>query len=734
MNARPVRCLLAALALPALRASDAVILDPVEVSAPLPSNALLTQPAPITAYSGGLLASLGITTYDELAPLVPGFFASPQSVENISLNLRGLTTDAADPRLAARVPVFQDGIIISSPRGGGTALFDLQSAEVLKGPQPTALSRGAQNGALSFTSNPARNDTSAELTAGFGDNATRLASGFFNASLLPEKLFVRTAFSFTQSEGHVTNLVPGAEPLQGADTRALRASLRWQPAPDTTADVIINVQRDTPPGIAFKSMVIPTRGDTDPYSSAELNRGNDLGIERDLRGVTALVQHRQNASWKLDSVSAYREVDSRNEFDADGSNLFLFELGEHTTDRQLSQELRLAYDADGPLTGMLGAGVLWSKARQDVTLRTDENVLFTAFTGAPPPIPLLPYYEESHSNQAELLAGDLFGRLDYALTDKLTLGAGLRATREHITSGYRSDAAPVPGNLGPILGGAGGNNVFAPTPGTLEADRYHSSWSGRLDARYAFTPRHHAYANTGRGRRPPAILFDQTTFARQDLAEERVWNHEIGFKGATASRRLRYDVSVFHYSYDHFQTERVVAPGIIAPVNGGRARGQGLEATLQGAVTSRLSVFATYGFTDAEFASRDEDGQPQAYAGNTFRLTSRHAFSVGGTLLVPAGDGGVVFVTPVAQYRSEHYFEDDNNAFGGRLRQGGYTLLNLRFGYRPRNGRWEVVGYINNVLDKEYLIDAGNIGLAYGFATSIRGAPRTCGVQTTVRF
>jgi len=728
------------IALPEIKAEDAmVVLDPIEVSAPLPADALLTQPTPVTAYSGGLLASAGVSTYDELAPLVPGFFASPQSVDNISLNLRGLTTDAADPRIPARVPVFQDGVIISSPRGGGTALFDIESVEVLKGPQPSAFGRGVQNGALAITGNPARNETSGEFTAGFGDYDTRLAGGYYNTPLIPDKLFARVAFTFKQSDGYVDNLTPGAESLQGTDTLALRTSLRWQPAPDTTADLIVNIQHDTPPGIAFKSMRIPTSaGDTNPFTATELNRGNDLGIDRQLFGITGIVQHRLNESWDLTSTSAFRDVDSLNEFDADGSRLFLFEFREQSYDRQLSQEFRLDYDAGERLTGTIGSSILGSKGRQDVTLRTNENTLYNVLTGGVPPPPpgLRSYYEETYTNRAEQLTADLFGRTDYKLTDKLTVGASLRVTQENITSGYQSFASPTPGH--PVFGfiipsAGGGNDAYRPTPGMLEQDDDYTSWSGRLDTRYAITPRHQTYASIARGRRSPVLGFDQTTFAAQQLNEERVWNYEVGLKGTNATRRIQYGVSVFQYYYDHFQTETTSGLSTVT-IDGGRARGQGLEATLQGTVNSHLGLFATYGFTDAKFAANTEDGQPQAYAGNQFRLTARHTFSLGGTVTAPAGDRGVVFLTPVAQYRSEQFFEDDNAAFGGRLRQGGFSLLNVRFGYRPLNRRWEITGYVNNVLDKEYLIDAGNIGLAYNLATSIRGAPRTSGVQASVRF
>lgn len=41
---------------------------------------------------------------------------------------------------------------------------------------------------------------------------------------------------------------------------------------------------------------------------------------------------------------------------------------------------------------------------------------------------------------------------------------------------------------------------------------------------------------------------------------------------------------------------------------------------------------------------------------------------------------------------------------------------------------------MSNVLDKEYIIDAGNTGDAFGIPTFIAGAPRFFGVQASAKF
>ena len=108
--------------------------------------------------------------------------------------------------------------------------------------------------------------------------------------------------------------------------------------------------------------------------------------------------------------------------------------------------------------------------------------------------------------------------------------------------------------------------------------------------------------------------------------------------------------------------------------------------------------------------------------------------SLGGTLSLPGPKQGTVFFTPLYTWRSAYFFEDDNSQNGGTLRQPGFGLVDLRLGYRSHQGRWELVTYVNNAFDKDYLLDAGNTGGAYGLPTFVPAAPRTVGMKVTMRF
>lgn len=724
------------------RAEEPVVLDPVEVLGERPADLRFTEATTVTSYTGLLLETTGVKTQGELAPLVPGLFISEQSLVTTSYNVRGVTTDDTDPRVTQRVAVYQDGVQLHHAAGQNVALFDLERVDILKGPQPAAFGRAAQIGAVNLVTRKPDASRSAELTAGFGDHDSRLASGHVNSATDDGKLAARAAFLFDQSEGYVDNLADGSD-LQGRDTAAFRTSLRWKPSDATTADLVVNYQRDTPSGTAFKSMVIPTSaGDTNPYTAAELNRGRALGIDREIFSITGLVERTLDENWTLASTTGWRDIDADEELDIDGSLLPALDAGDYNRARQFSQDIRLSYDSGDRLTASIGAGAFWQKASQTASTQSNQQQLVFLLTGVFNP--LLPVaYQETYTKYGETFSGDVFGDVNYKLTPRLTLGASLRVSEERLVSGYRSLPTTTPSI--PILPTAGGGNSFFAPTGLIEAEDHATSWVGGVTATYEITKQHNAYAGVSRGRRPPSTTFSQDpTFTQITLEEEVVWNYETGFKGYLANRRVAYGVSAFIYDYEHFQTQQVVGLGVTTPTDGGRARGQGFEATLQGAVTDHLVVFGSYGFTDAEFAALDEDGNPQAYAGNTFRLTARHTIALGATLSVPVDDIGTFFVTPSWEYKSEQFFEDDNANAGTTainpavplysLRQGGYGLVHLRTGYRAPGNRWEVVFWVRNLLDKDYLIDAGNIGGNFGFPTTVRGAPRTLGVQVTARF
>jgi iron complex outermembrane recepter protein len=765
----------------ALRAEDVTQLDQFTVTAQKRVESISDVPVPITAYSGTFLERAGVTDYKALAPLIPGLFIQEQSPNNPGINLRGITTDSGDPRSETRISLFQDGISMSRSRASVVELFDLERIEVLKGPQGTLFGRGAEIGAISIIQNKAKNETSGSLLAGFGSDHERRITGYVNQPLAADKLFGRFAFTWNEHDGVIDNLADGSK-LNGKKTLAARGAVRWLPNPQTTVDVLANWQHDTPPGTSFKSGVIPTsRGDTNPFTAAELNRGGALGLDRTVGGVTGIVAHEFNKAWTLTSTTGMREYDSYENFDADGARIYLLEFAEDSRGHQFSQELRLNYDDGGKFTGFFGASYFNEKGSSRVPFYTDERqlwpflqgqfadtlvagglpasivrsvlppanpfvpqsslpVAFAAFNNALFPAelraisalagaPLRPYHADEYTQDGHTRALDLFADGTWHATRQLDFTAGLRYTREKIDSGYAASNGGAP-TLGFIV-----NNIpgypYVPTAGRRSASETSSAWDGRAVARFAFTRTLNAYASVSRGHRPRSLLLDSTTTT--SVREESVLNYEAGLKGTLAAGKLQWAASAFQYDYRHFQST-VLSLGKFTVEDAGNATGRGLEFSLQGRATDNLAVFANYALTHATFDDVDGNGRRQQYAGYTFRLTPRQAYSIGGTLTTSPTSAGQFFVTPIWTYRAKHYFDDNNALFGYGLKQDGYGVANLRVGWRAPKGRWEVTAYAENLFDHEFLIDAGNTGGSFGIPTYVAGDPRRIGLQTTFRW
>ena len=107
--------------------------------------------------------------------------------------------------------------------------------------------------------------------------------------------------------------------------------------------------------------------------------------------------------------------------------------------------------------------------------------------------------------------------------------------------------------------------------------------------------------------------------------------------------------------------------------------------------------------------------------------------------------GGEIAVQPTYTWQSKVFFSDDNdlpalqsrNIVPDRVQdeyQDAYGLLNLRVRYTPDSANWGVEAFGENVVDEDYIKDAGNTGDSLGLPTFIAGEPRTYGATVSVRY
>ncbi len=688
---------------------------------------------------------------DVLSGYVPGLFVNSFSNNRPNYVVRGLTSDAFLATAQPRVSVFYNNIPISRNTGALIELYDMERIEVLKGPQGTLFGRGAQIGAIHLISNKPKNYFQGEFSVGMGNHGQQIFNGIINLPIT-DNIYSRFTGTYTKRDGFLNNTFGGG--LNEKKTAAFRASLRYIQNENTIMDLMFDYQEDHPGGTAFMSRTYPNQvGQVNVFGkTASFERGVDLGLERKIINLNFNLHHYFNSNLDLNTFLSYRKHRADEIWEGDGSAAPSLDFEEDVAVNQITFESRLNFKLGHNLDGFAGISYWREEVDQSVRFSPNEQSLFFLFVNPPglidekgnpnfmPAIPPIPEFGElgglplptDHVEESFQRAGNeaLESFIDgtYNFSNKLNLTAGLRFIIDRISLDAQNKfLSGQPSTLGLLTGNY--PNVLFATGEVSDMDEKFQALVGRVVAGYSFNENLKTYVGYARGRRPNVIQLRADAQA-EILDDEKVNNYEVGLKGII-SDQLFFDLAAYFYNYNDFQTRAWVADQETGEYqlivkDGGKAHAYGFESSLRYSLTQSLELYATYAYIHARFDQTDSNGNEQEYAGNKFRLTPDHSWSVRANFVQPLLNSVNFFLIPSYTYRSHHFFEDDNTK---GLEQEGYGLFNLQTGLYYYHFHLELSFFAYNILNSEYLVSAGNTGNLFGIPTFVPGAPQTYGVR-----
>jgi outer membrane receptor protein involved in Fe transport len=717
-------------------------------------------PITISALSGRRITELGISDLDELSNYVPGLNIQEQSANNPGVVIRGITSDSGSAQQGPRVTLYYNGVDIARSRGSYQSIYDLERVEVIKGPQATLFGTASAIGAISITSARPRAGFSSAFTVGVGNFNQTLVSGFVNGGT--EKLAARIAFERRTRDGYIENLSPFQdEDLYAQDQAGVRGSLRWSPSSDVTVDLIGTYDRQRNSGTPFISGSLPTTaGPANVFGPADLGGSplsqqvlgaDQLGLNRDVYDLNLTASWRLGEGFSFTTVNGYREFDSLEVFDADGSAAWYLEFAEQADGWQASHEGRFTYNSDR-LRGFAGWNFFLEDGRQNVPFSTEEGTYLQCAARLVPNLPCinsagvvtaagatallsggrlaqLPY-SSVFENQGRNRSSSVFADVTFVPVPWIELTAGVRYLREKRESGF---TARVPR---PVLNPAG----FSLIPGqvdtagqTFEASRRYDAWLPRFNALVRLNDRVNVFGTVSKGRRSPVVQLNAIRVAGvptanlQLVPEENVWNYEVGLKGSAGI--VSGTLGLYYQKYDGFQVSVTQPNGTTLTQSAGTASNLGVEAEVQVRPTRWFNLFGNVAYIEGGI-DENQSFAP-AFSGARFRLQPEWQAAGGFTIDAPIAEGVRVFATPSITHRSRIFFEVPNNPL---ISQDAVTLVNVRGGVSFADEKYEVAAFVRNATNKDYLLDAGNTGGAFGIPTFIPAEPRFYGLQLTARF
>ena len=164
-------------------APEIVGLEEVIVTSQKRQQSLQDVPLSVSAFTGDMLKESRMADIRGIVDFTPGFSGKTDDGFTDALAMRGIATNdfgiGGDPSVA----MFVDGIWSGRTGGVMTSLYDVERAEVVKGPQGTLFGRNSIAGAVSIITNKPQSafEANAELT--LADSRTRRSHGMINLPL-----------------------------------------------------------------------------------------------------------------------------------------------------------------------------------------------------------------------------------------------------------------------------------------------------------------------------------------------------------------------------------------------------------------------------------------------------------------------------------------------------------------------------------------------------------------------
>ena len=592
------------------------VLQKVTVSATKKKDVEDVQDVPIavTAFNADTLDALNVTTIEDLSFTSPNVSLDDVGTARGTANfaIRGLGVNSSIPSIDPAVGVFIDGVYLGVNNGVVVDLFDLESVEVLRGPQGLLFGRNTTGGALVVnTANPT-DDFTYKARATFdgpidddrgGLNSTIQAT--VSGPLVEGVLNGKIGAYYNSDAGYFKNLYDGDNHGE-AQTAIYKGALEYFPTERLT--VLLKAEYGD-------SRVDGPTGQNRSYFDRD---SFDFSINNPGFGESETILSSLRTDYDVDfgngqitNILGYRKFTSDTSGDIDATPFTLFHSGSELAQEQISNELRYA--------GTFGktdltTGVYYFNQTVDYT--EIRNLPTTRPAALPASIPWQFY---GGGSQDHTVYG-VFANVDYSITTDLIATVGLRYSSEEKDADVtyirpRFECSVVDGTC-PV----DGNNALLGALGATEPNGFSdgddwSNWTPKLGLQYFWADNFQTYGTYTKGFRSGGYNFritDVGVFLGQIVPqtgdfgfdEEEVDAYEIGFKSSSEDGRVQFNGAAFLTKISDMQREVNTAgpSGVVQNIlNTADATITGVEVDGRWAATDNLLFTFNAGLIDAEY-------------------------------------------------------------------------------------------------------------------------------------
>ncbi|WP_448211725.1 TonB-dependent receptor [Colwellia sp. MEBiC06753] len=372
-----------------------------------------------------------------------------------------------------------------------------------------------------------------------------------------------------------------------------------------------------------------------------------------------------------------------------------------------SQELRLASPANENFDYVVGLYYL------DQDLDGDGSALLNLdiFTGGAVPIP---DYTVGYDAQVDAKSMAAFAHANYKLTESLQLTGGIRYTKEEKEIDF-SISDPF--------------KLFFDN-GATQDKRTATDLSPKISLNWFVNDDVMIFGGYSKAYKSGGFNADFIAdISVLEFDDEKVDAYEIGIKSTWLDDSLRFNAAIFQSNHTDFQVSSAtpVASGgsILTISNAGELTSQGIEMDIEWLLHENLRIWASYGYTDAEFDKYEGctiGGTTGDCSGNRPTEAPKVSYNLGAEWFYML-DSGEIFANANYFWRDEMYSNVNNEQ---PFLNEDYSELSGRIGWNSEDGAYSVYLWGKNLTDEQTQIY--NSVSFLGTPRSIYNAPRMYGV------
>ncbi|MCP5147921.1 MAG: TonB-dependent receptor [Pseudomonadales bacterium] len=633
-------------------------LEEVIVTARKRAESLQETPVAVTALSADALRDAGVRNLAQLNQIAPNIEVSSANgtAPLANIYIRGVGQRNTGPNIDSGVGIYIDEVYVGRPDGALLDIYDVQSVQVLRGPQGTLFGKNTTAGALVFTTNRPSDELEVVVGGRVG-NYDRHDGNFVLNLPLTDTLYTRLAGSTVNRDGYIKNRYDG-DKYMNEDRQNVNWQTRMVPTENLTLDLNLlwakTKQTMRPqkcvlvPGYKgwqaelFNTLaIVPSTGRTmDDFCRDAAEAGDDNTVISDLggkysaknKGASFVADWDLNQDISLKSITAWRYTNAEQDDELDHTGIpFLHRTqSEHPNGKprktdQYSQEFQITGNAvNDRLTYVAGLYLFREKTQGETTV---------SFLG--PFDPALAGWLYLNTNSTKLDADNdavaSFAQLEWEWSEHWRTTLGLRYTDEsRKLSRTRYQIIPDTldangGEVTPLFGASGLYDrepgfVYNPDFGYTVQDQTSEKTTNDdttpmasiqyllddqegIDAGTIYLTYSEGFLSGGLSEAPSGQL--------ETFKPEEVTNWELGFKLDMLDSTLRVNGALYYTDYKNRQlTSLVINPETNSPapatINAAKSTIKGFELETMWYPTERLQLMFNMTLNDGTIDEFDD--------------------------------------------------------------------------------------------------------------------------------